>query len=104
MFTCWKVDGDSNDDSEQSWGTKVCFSLIRPSFQTRRLRQTKSVRGVEEKVERLLLTNVCFGRQVEDHVDVFCVEDVIDQPRVAHISLLEEGNSNSWRLYAYEHM
>lgn len=59
---------------------------------------SKSVRRVGAQVEQLLLTNVCFGRQVEDHVDVFCVEDVIDQPRVAHISLLEEGNLNSWRL------
>lgn len=62
------------------------------------MRQTKSVRRVQEKVERLLLTNMCFCRQVEDHVDVFCVEDVIDQLQVAHISLLEEGNLNSWRL------
>lgn len=53
---------------------------------------------MEAEVEQLLLTNMCFGRQMEDHVNVFCVEDVIDQPRVAHISLLEEGNLNSWRL------
>lgn len=76
----------------------MCFTLIRPSFQTGRLCQTKSVRRVEAQVKQLLLTNVCFGRQVEDHVDVFCVEDVIDQPRVAHISLLEEGNLNNCRL------
>lgn len=40
-----------------------------------------------------LLTNVRFGRQVKDHVDVFCAENVFDQLPVAHVPLSRDAFS-----------
>lgn len=40
---------------------------------------------------KLLLTDVSFGSQVKDDVDVFGTEDVVQQPRVTHIPLLKKS-------------
>ena len=62
--------------------------------QRRRKKKKKRLLNQQSKfciqLEQLPLTDVRFGRQVEDHVDVLCVEDVVYQPRVTHISLLNK--------------
>lgn len=88
MLTRWKLDGVSNDDSEPKKKKKIAKSA----------KQILHVRKLQ--LERLPLTDVRFGRQVEDHIDVFCVEDVVYQPRVTYISLLRKGG-DCWKLNIY---
>lgn len=65
----------------------------------------KLAKEVNLRLWQLLLTNVCLGRQVKNHIDVFCVENVIHQPWVTHIPLSEEGrfgNIQFWRNFGFQ--
>lgn len=61
------------------------------------------VRMEQDNREQVLLTDVRFGCQVKDHVDVFCVENVIYQPGVTHISLSRKGRFKKLHLYLHHY-
>lgn len=81
------MDGDSKEASD-STERKERGRREEKNFNTRA--ETAKAPVHKNCPNKLLLTDVSFGSQVKDDVDVFGTEDVVQQPRVTHIPLLKK--------------